>query len=39
MLSFSQPWLLWALPLTLLPFLLRRSAPLAYSSLELLPPA
>ena len=38
MLSFSQPWLLWALPLTLLPFLLRRSAPLAYSSLELLPP-
>lgn len=38
MLSFSQPWLLWALPLTLLPFLLHRSAPLAYSSLELLPP-
>jgi mxaC protein len=37
LMSFSQSWLLWLLPLVLLPLWLRRPAPLVYSSLAALP--
>ena len=36
--AFSQPWLLWLLPLALLPLVFQRAHSKSYSWLDMLPP-